>query len=184
MGIVELILLSIGLSMDAFAVSLSEGLSMQCFSKKMMLKIGLVFGIFQGVMPFIGWNVGAFFSEKISKYNGIISFILLFAIGLKMIYDGYKEGEDEEKVSCEKLSKLIYLGVATSIDALVIGFSLAMNSHLNIYFTIEVIGLITFFIASTGVYLGYKVGQVVGCKTEYIGGGILILIAIKNLIFS
>lgn len=183
MGIVELILLSIGLSMDAFAVSLSEGLSMKCFSKKMMLKIGLVFGIFQGLMPFIGWNIGGLFSEKISKYNGIISFILLFAIGIKMIYDGYKEGEDDEKVSCEKFSKLIYLGIATSIDALVIGFSLAMNNSLNIYFTIEMIGMITFLIASMGVYIGYRAGQVVGCKTEYIGGGILILIAIKNLLF-
>ncbi|WP_297598022.1 manganese efflux pump MntP family protein [uncultured Cetobacterium sp.] len=179
---ISLILISIGLAMDAFAVSLTEGLAIKKLRKRSILKIALIFGGFQAIMPYIGWRVGGVFADKISQYDYIITTILLLLIGGKMIYDGWKDEECEVKGKCSSNSNLLILGFATSIDALAIGFSFSLVSNLDIYYSIQVIGAVTFLIASIGVYLGHRVGHLISYKTEYLGGGILVLMGLKSLV--
>lgn len=182
MDILSLVLISIGLAMDAFAVSLTEGLAMKKLRKRNIFKIALVFGGFQALMPYIGWKIGGIFAEKISQYDYIITTILLLFVGGKMIFDGWKEQECEKEGKCEMFSNLLLLGFATSIDALAIGFSFSLILNLNIFYSIKIIGIITFLIASLGVYIGHKVGSLISYKTEYLGGGILVLMGFKAFI--
>ncbi|MBC2850464.1 manganese efflux pump [Cetobacterium sp. 8H] len=182
MDTISLILISVGLAMDAFAVSLTEGLAIKKLRKRNILKIALVFGGFQAIMPYIGWRVGEVFADKISRYDYIITTVLLLLIGGKMIYDGWKEEECEVEGKCDMNSNLFILGFATSIDALAIGFSFSLIPNIDIYYSIEIIGLITFLIASIGVYLGHKMGHLISYKTEYLGGGILVLMGLKSLV--
>ncbi|MEG1583026.1 MAG: manganese efflux pump MntP family protein [Cetobacterium sp.] len=182
MDTISLILISVGLAMDAFAVSLTEGLAIKKLRKRNILKIALVFGGFQAIMPYIGWRVGEVFVDKISQYDYIITTVLLLLIGGKMIYDGWKEEECEVEGKCDTNSNLFILGFATSIDALAIGFSFSLIPNIDIYYSIEMIGLITFLIASIGVYLGHKMGHLISYKTEYLGGGILVLMGLKSLV--
>ena len=182
MDTLSLILISIGLAMDAFAVSLTEGLAMKRLKKRNIFRIAFIFGGFQALMPYIGWKIGGVFAEKISEYDYIITTVLLFFVGGKMIYDGWQEQECEEKEKCNMMSNLFLLGFATSIDALAIGFSFSLVPNLDIYYSIELIGLITFFIVSVGVYLGHKMGHLISYKTEYLGGGILILMGLKAFV--
>ncbi|MGL5971155.1 MAG: manganese efflux pump MntP family protein [Cetobacterium sp.] len=182
MDTLSLVLISIGLAMDAFAVSLTEGLAMKRLKKRNIFKIALIFGGFQALMPYIGWKVGAIFANKISKYDYIITTILLLFVGGKMIYDGWQEQECETEGKCSVMSNLLLLGFATSIDALAIGFSFSLVKNLDILYSIEIIGAITFLIVSIGVYLGHKVGHLISYKTEYLGGGILVLMGIKAFI--
>ncbi|MEG0517226.1 MAG: manganese efflux pump MntP family protein, partial [Cetobacterium sp.] len=165
MDTISLILISVGLAMDAFAVSLTEGLAIKKLRKRNILKIALVFGGFQALMPYIGWRVGEVFADKISRYDYIITTVLLLLIGGKMIYDGWKEEECEVEGKCDMNSNLFILGFATSIDALAIGFSFSLIPNIDIYYSIEMIGLITFLIASIGVYLGHKMGHLISYKT-------------------
>ena len=174
-----LIAISIGLAMDAFAVSLSEGIALKRQSIKYGLIVGLLFGAFQAFMPLLGWYAGSLFSE----YSRIVSFILLLGIGCKMLYEAYESDLCEKKGICKLSGDLIMLGVATSIDALAIGFSFSLLQNINIFKSITVIGLITFIISFSGVCLGSKIGKHINTKAEYFGGGILILIAFKTLIF-
>ena len=178
-----LIAISIGLAMDAFAVSLSEGIALKRQSIKYGLIVGLLFGAFQAFMPLLGWYAGSLFSEFISKYSRIVSFILLFIIGGKMLYEAYDNDLCEKEGICRLSGDLIMLGVATSIDALAIGFSFSLLQNINIFKSITVIGLITFAISFSGVCLGSKIGKHINSKAEYFGGAILILIAFKTLIF-
>ena len=182
MNFASLFFISIGLAMDAFAVSLTEGISLRKLCIKSTLKIALIFGLFQGIMPLLGWAIGGLFYDKISKFDHWIAFGLLFFIGIKMILDAREFGKCDIKGKCEKDSNIIVLGIATSIDALAVGFSFSLLPGLNIYFSIAVIGIITFILSSVGVYLGNKVGQLLGAKAEYMGGIILIGIGIKMLI--
>ena len=182
MDVLSLVLISIGLAMDAFAVSLTEGLAMKKLKKRNIFKIAFIFGGFQALMPYIGWRIGGIFSEKISQYDYIITTILLLFVGGKMIYDGWKEQECEVEGKCDMASNLLILGFATSIDALAVGFSFSLVPNLNIYYSIEIIGIITFVIASLGVYLGHRIGHLISYKTEYLGGGILVLMGLKAFI--
>ncbi len=178
-----LIAISVGLAMDAFAVSLSEGIALKRQSIKYGLTVGILFGLFQAFMPLLGWYAGSLFSEFISKYSSIVSFILLFGIGCKMLYEAYDNDLCEKEGICKLSRDLIMLGVATSIDALAIGFSFSLLQNINIFKSITVIGLITFIISFSGVYLGSKIGKHVNAKAEYLGGAILIIIAFKTLFF-
>ena len=128
-----LIAISIGLAMDAFAVSLSEGIALKRQSIKYGLIVGLLFGAFQAFMPLLGWYAGSLFSEFISKYSRIVSFILLLGIGCKMLYEAYESDLCEKKGICKLSGDLIMLGVATSIDALAIGFSFSLLQNINIF---------------------------------------------------
>ncbi|MGL4653064.1 manganese efflux pump MntP [Cetobacterium sp.] len=182
MDTLSLVLISIGLAMDAFAVSLTEGLAMKRLKKRNIFRIAIVFGGFQALMPYIGWRIGGVFVDKISKYDYIVTTVLLLFVGGKMIYDGWQEQECEVEGKCNMMSNLLLLGFATSIDALAIGFSFSLVPNLDIYYSIEIIGIITFFIASIGVFLGHKMGHLISYKTEYLGGGILVLMGLKAFV--
>lgn len=182
MTFTSLFFISIGLAMDAFAVSLTEGISLRKLCIKSILRVALVFGIFQGIMPLLGWTIGGVFYDKITRFNHWIPFILLTFVGTKMIIDAREFGKCDIHGRCEKSSNIIVLGIATSIDALAVGFSFSLLPGLNIYFSIAVIGVITFILSSIGVYLGNRIGQLLGAKAEYAGGIILIAIGINILV--
>jgi len=182
MNFTSLFFISIGLAMDAFAVSLTEGISLRKLCIKSIFKVAVVFGIFQGIMPLLGWAVGGLVYDKIVRFDHWIAFGLLIFVGTKMIIDAREFGKCDIHGKCEKPSNIIVLGIATSIDALAVGFSFSLLPGLNIYFSIAIIGLITFILSSVGVYLGNKVGQLLGGKAEYAGGIILIAMGINILV--
>jgi putative Mn2+ efflux pump MntP len=134
------------------------------------------------MMPLVGYACGNLIYDYINKYSHWVTFILLFLIGCKMIYEAYSEEECERTGRCEFNTNLIMLAIATSIDALAIGFSLAMIRPDNILFIISVIGIITFGICASGVFIGNKIGKMFSMKSELFGGVVLILIGLKTLI--
>jgi putative Mn2+ efflux pump MntP len=182
MTFTSLIFISIGLAMDAFAVSLSEGLALKKINIRHIVKIALIFGLFQAVMPILGWLVGGMFYDKISGYDHWITFGLLGFVGLKMILEARENQKCEKTEKCDISSNIILLGIATSIDALAVGFSFSLIPGLDIYSSVTVIGVITFLISSAGVYIGNKAGKLLGYKAEYAGGIILVGIGCKILI--
>ena len=170
MYFIETILIGISLAMDAFAICLCQGLTTKENKEILALKLG---------MPWLGYSVGNIFSSKVSTYGNILAFIILLLIGINMI----KEGKEEEK--CEVLiglKALLGLGIATSIDALAVGLSFAMNGQEKIYLSVGIIGIVTFIISVIGTNLGSKVGELLGSKAHYFGGIVLILIGVKSLI--
>lgn len=179
MYFIEMLLIGISLAMDAFAICLCQGLATKENKERLALKLGITFGVFQAIMPWIGYKVGNIFSDRVSTYGNILAFIILLLIGINMI----KEGKDEDK--CEVLigiKALLGLGIATSIDALAVGLSFAMNGQDRILLSVGIIGVVTFIISMLGTNLGSRVGEVLGSKAHYFGGIVLILIGIKSLI--
>ncbi len=181
MGIILIILVAIGLSMDAFAVSISNGIILKRVNLKNAFKIALFFGIFQFIMPVIGWFAGLIFSDCIRSIDHWIAFILLTFIGGNMIYESKNEQIDNRLKNPEDNRVILLMAIATSIDAMAVGVSFAM---LNIYilFPAIIIGLITFFISFIGVFIGKKVGELFKTNVETLGGIILILIGIHILL--
>ncbi|MBQ4054218.1 MAG: manganese efflux pump [Clostridia bacterium] len=185
MGIVELILISVGLAMDAFAVAVCKGLNMRKINYKHAVIIAAFFGGFQALMPFIGWLVGTGFSSYIDKYDHYVAFVLLAFIGVKMIIDAIK-GE-EECEGCKNwdrldIKELLVLSVATSIDALAVGVTFALLPELNVGWSVAIIGVITFLISALGVVIGNRFGSKYQQKAELAGGIILILIGVRFLL--
>lgn len=181
LGFSELFFIGIGLSMDAFAVSLCKGLGMKKANAKAAVIIGLFFGGFQALMPFIGWLLGRQFDRYILSLGHWVSFILLALIGGKMIIEAKKDSSREVTV-CFRLDfkELLALAVATSIDALAVGVTFAFL-RVNILTAITIIGVTTFLISVGGVYAGSKFGSRFEKKSQIAGGVILILIGIKIL---
>lgn len=180
MEAITTILLSFGLSADAFAVSVSSGFLIKHLNFYKCLKIGLFFGGFQALMPLIGWWVGFSFGHWIEAIDHWIAFGLLAGCGAKMIYEGLNADEEEKNFNPLDNGTLLVLAIATSIDALAVGISLALvNTALPLVVT--TIGLITFFVCIFGVYLGHKFGHFFEDKIEIIGGMILITIGLKIL---
>ena len=179
---IQTLLISIGLSMDAFAVSICKGLGMSKLNKKQMLIIALYFGGFQALMPYIGWAIGARFSSYVSQYAHWIAFILLAIIGGKMIHEALTESEDceDDGIKDKKLShkELLLLAIATSIDALAVGISFAFL-NVPIIPSIIIIGLTTFAISLVGVIIGNIFGSKYKNKAEFVGGLILVIIGLK-----
>ena len=174
MSILELFILAIGLSMDAFAVSICKGLSLGKIKVKHMLIAGLWFGGFQALMPLIGYFLGSFFADMITKYSHWIAFILL----LFMIKESFDE---EENVNADMgVKNMFLLAVATSIDALAVGVSLAFLK-VNIIPAVSFIGCITFVCSAAGVKIGSIFGDKYRSKAGLCGGIILILIGVKIL---
>ena len=174
MGVIELLLLSIGLAMDAFAVSVCKGISMKKINCKKSCIIGLWFGGFQALMPTIGYFLGSAFESLVTNIDHWIAFILLGIIGGNMIKEAFcKEKEDEE--SNDDIS------FKTSIDALAIGITFAFLK-VNLLLAISMIGIITFVISIIGTKVGNKFGSKYEKKAELAGGIILILIGIKILL--
>jgi len=174
-------LIGIALSMDAFAASISMGMTTKLKIKETFLTAGS-FGFFQGLMPLLGYLASLTFSSFIENYTHIIAFCLLTFIGIKMIYEVYKDKNtsDENTISFS-LKTLLVLSVATSIDAFAAGISLAAI-NINIYVSVLIIALVTFFICLIGIYFGKKIGSLFKHKAQILGGIVLISIAIKLFI--
>ena len=183
MGLFELLLLAVGLSMDAFAVSVCKGLSMKKSSIRGSLICGAWFGGFQALMPLIGFFLGALFAEAIEAFDHWVAFGLLVLIGVNMLREAFGKEEEEEK-PCEDFSvkTMFLMAVATSIDALAVGISLAMAGDVNIFMAVCLIGLTTFLLSAVGVKVGNVFGSKYEKKAEAAGGIILILLGLKILL--
>ncbi len=181
---IELVLIGVGLSMDAFAVSICKGLAMRKVNKKQAVVIGLFFGGFQALMPFLGWLLGSQFERYITSIDHWIAFILLGVIGGKMMMEAVKKEEAEEIKQMDPpldLKEMFLLAVATSIDALAVGITLAFLQY-PIVEAISVIGVTTFAISIGGVYVGNFFGNKYKSKAEFVGGLILVLIGLRILL--
>lgn len=179
-GIFEIIVIGMGLAMDAFAVSVCKGLSMKKMNWKNAIIIALYFGIFQAIMPVIGFFFGTTFSSFVSSVDHWITFILLAIIGGNMINDS-SDDELEKRNDNVDIKTMLLLAIATSIDALAVGITFAFLKA-NLVQSIIIIGLITFVISITGVKIGNKFGDKFQNKAELIGGIILIIIGLKILL--
>ena len=187
MTLLEIFLIGIGLSMDAFAVSICKGLAMpDRVHKKSAFLIALYFGVFQAIMPTLGWLLGSQFAHYVTKFAPWIAFALLAWIGGNMIRESRAEDkEDEESPSNGQVQhkELFVLAVATSIDALAVGVTFSMvELSVSIWLTVCLIGCTTFLISLGGVYVGNVFGAKYKNKAEFVGGAILILIGVKILL--
>ncbi len=184
MSFIEILLIGIGLSMDAFAVALCKGLSMKKIDIKAGIIIAAFFGVFQAVMPLIGYFVCINFEKFISAFDHWIAFGLLEIIGIKMIIDAIKERKEPERNETFhlKIGELFILAIATSIDALAVGVSFACVNDVNIFTSILIIGITTFILSLLGVIIGNKFGAKFKTTAAIIGGIILIIIGIKIII--
>lgn len=180
MGLIELFLIAVGLSMDAFAVSVCKGLAMpKCTFKKAAI-VGLWFGGFQALMPAIGYILGAQFQEAIASIDHWIAFVLLALIGGNMIHEALDNDEEEADASLD-VKTMFLLSVATSIDALAIGITFAFLK-VSIIPAVCFIGIVTFIISFAGVKIGNVFGARYKNKAEIVGGVILILLGLKILL--
>ncbi len=180
MGILEIILVSVGLAMDAFAVSVCKGLSIRKLDFKKIGIVGGYFGLFQGLMPMIGFFLGSLLGNIIVSIDHWVAFVLLGVIGFNMLKEAFSKDND----SCDDrvdFKAMFPLAVATSIDALAIGITLAFL-EVNIWLSILIIGTITFILSCFGVKLGNIFGNKYEKKAQIIGGLILIFMGIKILI--
>jgi putative Mn2+ efflux pump MntP len=181
MGNVTIILIAIGLAMDAFAVSIASGVTLKGLKTTGALKIAASFGIFQAIMPLIGWFAGKSFSSFIVGVDHWIAFCLLSMVGVKMIYESTKMDSIEKRFDPLKPSVLLVLSLATSIDALAVGVTFSFL-NISIITPVIVIGLITFFLAFIGGMFGNRLGSFLEGKIEIFGGLILIGIGLKILL--
>lgn len=184
MGIGELLLLAVGLSMDAFAVSVCKGLAMKKATLKAQVTCGVWFGGFQGLMPLIGFFLGSLFADAIQSIDHWIAFGLLAIIGFNMLREAFSKECDCCCAEDADLSvkTMFIMAVATSIDALAVGISLAMAGCANIFFAVALIGVATFLLSGLGVRIGNIFGSRFEKKAEASGGVILILLGLKILL--
>lgn len=185
MSLVEIFLIGIGLSMDAFAVAICQGLSMKRLNIRHGLIIALFFGGFQALMPLLGWALGSQFAGYIQQFDHWIAFVLLVIIGVNMLREAFDDGDEaEEECDVEgrlDLKRLLMMAVATSIDALAVGVTFAFLT-VSILPAISVIGCTTFCISLTGVVVGNYFGARFKKQAEISGGVILILLGVKILL--
>jgi putative Mn2+ efflux pump MntP len=178
MGFLEIFILGVGLSMDAFAVSICKGLSLGKIKVKHMCIAGVWFGGFQALMPILGYYLGSLFSDLITKYSHWVAFILLAFIGGKMIKEAF---ETEQVDASMDVKTMFILAVATSIDAIAVGVTFAFLD-VNIWLSACIIGVTTFVFSAAGVKIGSLFGEKYKSKAEIAGGIILILIGVKILL--
>ncbi len=185
MGIIELALIAVGLSMDAFAVSVCKGLGMKRLDMGQALVIALFFGGFQALMPLAGWALGSGFQSYIEPVDHWIAFALLAFIGGKMLYDAFHEEDGDGPIAGEAarldLKEILMLAIATSIDALAVGVSFAFL-QVDIVPAISLIGVITFALSLVGVAAGHQFGARFEKPATIVGGLVLILIGLKILL--
>ena len=184
MGVIELFLIGVGLSMDAFAVSVCKGLGMKRVNYRHALVIALFFGGFQGLMPVIGWALGSQFARFVTPVDHWIAFGLLALIGGKMLWDAFHDQDEDAQTSdCERLDlkELFMLAIATSIDALAVGITFAFL-EVSIVFAAVVIALVTFVLSWVGVAVGNRFGVRYQKPSTIVGGVVLILIGLKTLL--
>ncbi len=182
MSLIELFVIAAGLSMDAFAVAVCKGLSVQKLEKKHIFVTGLWFGGFQGLMPLIGYFLGSAFERYITPVDHWVAFVLLGLIGANMI----KESLSKDEQCCDDASfsvkTMLVMAVATSIDALAVGITFALLPDVNITAAVLLIGLITFAFSCAGIKIGNAFGSKFKSKAELAGGVILILMGAKILL--
>lgn len=185
MSLMEIFLIGVGLSMDAFAVAICKGLSMQKVDLRYTVWIALYFGVFQAAMPLTGWLLGSQFARHVTRFAPWIAFILLALIGGNMIRESLskdEEAEREERLLVDH-KELLMLAVATSIDALAVGVSFSMvELSISIGAAVILIGCTTFVISLAGVFIGNAFGAKYEKRAEFVGGAILILIGLKILL--
>ncbi len=184
MNLLELLLTAIGLAMDAFAVSICKGLGMHRMNYKQALVIGLYFGVFQALMPLLGWLLGTSFSRYIRAFDHWIAFVLLAFIGGKMLWDAFHEsGEEKTEAIDGKLNhkELFMLAIATSIDALAVGIAFACL-EVSIWSSITIIGVVTLVISFLGVCIGHRFGNRFEKQATIVGGLVLVAIGVKILL--
>ena len=180
MDILELLLIAVGLSMDAFAVSVCKGLSVQRLRPRHYLLTGAWFGGFQALMPFIGFLLGSTFDQYINAFDHWIAFVLLALIGGNMVKESLGRDEECHDDSFD-LRTMFLLAVATSIDALAVGVTLAFDDSVNILLSAAVIGVVAFAMAMLGGLLGRKLGQLFQKRATLLGGVVLVGIGVKIL---
>lgn len=183
MGFAELLILAVGLSMDAFAVSICKGLSMKKAGLKEGSICGAWFGGFQALMPLIGFFLGSLFAKAIEKFDHWVAFGLLVIIGVNMLKEAFSKCESCEDHDADLSFKAMFvMAVATSIDALAVGISLSMAGNVNIWIAISLIGVVTFVMCALGVKIGNIFGSRFEKKAQIAGGVILILLGTKILL--
>ena len=185
MGLIEVLILAVGLSMDAFAVSICKGLAMCKVKLKNACIVGLWFGAFQAGMPLIGYFLGASFQKYIEAVDHWVAFALLFLIGMNMIREAVFG--DEEKCDCSVRARdMVAPAFATSIDALVVGIAMAMaagkEGGLNVFLSVFIIGVVTFLLCVMGTKIGGIFGEKYKKPAEICGGIILVLIGVKTVL--
>lgn len=181
MHFVELLIIALGFSMDAFAVSICKGLSTSKAKLRHMLIVGAWFGGFQALMPLIGYLVGTTFASYIEAFDHWVAFILLGFIGFNMIREALS-GEAEETNDCFGAKTMFVMAIATSIDALAGGVAFALIPDINIWLTVVAIGIVTFLMSAVGVKVGNLFGARFKSRAELVGGIILVLMGIKFLL--
>lgn len=181
MDLFSILVIAVGLAMDAFAVSVACGVTIKQMGRRQTLTIAASFALFQGIMPIIGWLAGLGFREHITAYNHWIAFGLLAGIGIKMIFEAGRLEEKEKVEPSMSGGRLLLLSFATSIDALAVGLSFSVL-NITILTPALVIGFVTGGLSHGGIILGRKVGHLFEGKIEIIGGVILILIGLKILL--
>jgi len=177
----ELLILAVGVSMDALAVAICKGLSIQKLKLRHALIVGAWFGIFQALMPTIGWLLGSAFANLITAIDHWIAFILLAIIGGNMIREALGKDEDHSCSPSLAFGTMLMLAIATSIDALAVGVTLALLK-VNILAVVLSIGLCTFLISAVGVKIGNVFGARFKSKAEFFGGAVLVLMGLKILL--
>ena len=183
MSFMELVLIAVGLSMDAFAVAICKGLSVQKLGWKHYLTVGVWFGGFQALMPTLGYLLGTTFERYITSVDHWVAFVLLCLIGGSMLKEGLaKEEEEKEGRAGFDFKSMLLLAVATSIDARAVGITFALLPDVNIFSAVGLIGTITFCLSAVGLKVGNIFGLKYKSKAEVVGGVILILIGVKILL--
>ena len=183
MGILELLLVAVGLSMDAFAVAVCKGLNMSKINYKRGALIALFFGTFQGLMPLIGWFLGVQFEKYIVSFDHWVAFVLLGFIGGNMIAEAFEKEEEDSCPDKFSIGELFVLAIATSIDALAVGITFALIAPVTgISVAVILIGVITFALSFVGVVIGNKFGAKYKKRAELAGGVILCLMGVKILL--
>jgi putative Mn2+ efflux pump MntP len=181
MGLLEIILIAVGLSMNAFAVSIMLSLSVKKLKTKEVLIPGIYFGFFQALMPLIGYFAGIYFANKIQNIDHWVAFVLLGIIGGKMIKESFSKEEKKVNKNPFQFTKMLLLAIATSIDALAVGITFAFF-EINILMAIIITGLTTFCISIGGVKIGNIFGAKYKSKAEFLGGAILVILGLKTLL--
>lgn len=181
MSIIEIALIGVGLAMDAFAVSICKGLAMRRMNYKKAIIIAAFFGVFQALMPALGYVLGTTFANKIAAIDHWIAFILLALIGANMIKEALSSDDDECQDDSLRLGDLIMLSIATSVDALAVGITFAFF-NVSLLLSVSMIGIITFIICVIGVKVGNVFGEKYKSKAELAGGLILIVMGAKIFI--
>lgn len=182
LDLLSLFLIAIGLSIDCFAVAVSGSVSLGKPTAIKVFRTSLAFGVFQALMPVLGWLVGQTFVDLIAEYDHWLAFSLLSAVGIRMIWNAFRSGESHnDNLDITRGLTLLVLSVATSIDALAVGLSFALLKT-NIAVASLVIGMVAFVFTTFGFIIGHKAGELIGKRAEAIGGTVLIVIGLRILI--